>query len=212
MLLWALLPPSPNPHTEKMILGGPHPLKKTFMEGNALPFRRASPRLLTIRSFLTLFRPARPWLSSFGAALSLLTGHEARELYRALVGFDADGKAAGLRVVEQLGLYVGGNGGIVEVFDSLFLGIGGTTGKRQRQQEANRTNKDVSGSAWSGIAVKPVPRFCPAGSSRRPSDCGWIRNSRTPRYSRQCDRRGSAPRPRRAPCPRRISGCRRRVR
>ena len=76
----------------------------------------------------------------------------------------------------------------------------------------NNGRKREAGRAARAAGIRPARRSCPAGSSRMPNDCGWIRNSRIPRYSHQCDCRGSAPRPRRAPCPRRISDCRRRVR
>ena len=57
---------------------------------------------------------------------------------------------------------------------------------------------------------RPPP--CRARSSRTPNDCGSTRNSRTRprRRARACP--DSGPPPRRAPCPRRISGCRRRAR
>src|SRR3989338_2050915 len=47
----------------------------------------------------------------FGPALFFLTADESRELYGTFVGCDADGKAAGLWVVEQLGLYPRGDAG-----------------------------------------------------------------------------------------------------
>jgi len=55
-------------------------------------------------------------------------------------------------------------------------------------------------------------RPCPARSSRRPNDCGWIRSSPTPPRNTGNARRRSGAGQYRAPRLRRTWGCRRRVR